>query len=502
MPIVIDIKANSAELRSDVQALSRNTTRASKNTEKLRDELAAATSSANGLSAAMLSVRNNALGAAAAIKSLRASAGVVSAMRAPSNAVAMARGARQLPSFDPNKTQKMAPPTASRIVAQMGAQAAIAQYGGAAAAGNPFAARVVNSAAAQQRSVQRAQAFLNPQPQSNAQILQQAIMRSRFTQVGGKMIGHPLGVDMGKLLASGQGGALSALMGGGGAAGGAAAAGAGVLGPLAVGLGVAAAAALAFAGAAKGAYDAILPFRDIQTGTQGSAAQARVLQGLGIDPRAVVDRALGSDLGRAELVRFGGSAVGRELGGNLNSIAPVMEAIEAIRGMGEREARITAERLGTPELLNTRQLTEEQVQRLNQAGLDGSFDQAAVAATRLQFEVSMMTVEFLKLAPLLTPMIEFATNFAKSISGFLNAPGAGRNSMFGGGAWSNGQAPLNSPEAETARNTKRMADAMEVFVNGTAGGGSRARWAIPDRWQGPNKLSGYSNINDVSMGLF
>jgi hypothetical protein len=58
------------------------------------------------------------------------------------------------------------------------------------------------------------------------------------------------------------------------------------------------------------------------------------------------------------------------------------------------------------------------------------------------------------------------------------------------------------PAKETAKNTREMKRILDgIYKEGLSGGGSRARGAIPGRWQGTDKLEGTNRIEDIRLGI-
>lgn len=406
-----------------------------------------------------------------------------------------------------------APPRLSpaAIVNQMGIQGAISQYGGAAMAGNPFAARVVNAAQNQQRSIARAQNFLNPQQQDPMQMIMQAIMRTRFMQQGSKMVGMPLGIDIAKLLGSGQGAALKGIMGGASLGGGAAAGGAAAsLAAIALPAAAVAGAFVALVAATKLTMQAMDQARQNLNRSGGNASQAGVLRGVGLDARGLVDSAMGSGLGRMELARAGGSLIPRELGGNLDSTQAAMKLIEAVRrAPSDQAARVLAERLGNPDLLDARRYSQDQINRLNRMNPAG-IEAGAEGIARFNLELEMLKANLTGVGSPLMELTKFATSIIKlgnlaseafnkmpdwvkkAISG---APGGGIpalvNELMG-----------NDPQNRTAKATERMARTLDaIYREGISGGGTRTARAIPDRWMGTDKLEGTNNLRDLRLGI-
>lgn len=413
-----------------------------------------------------------------------------------------------------------APPRLSpaAIVQQMGVQGALAQYGGRAMAGDPFGARVVNAAQNQQRSIARAQNFLNPQQQDPMQMIMQAIMRTRFMNQGGKMVGMPLGVDMAKLLGSGQGAALKAIMGGGvgggagigAGAGAGAAAGGAALAAIAVPAAVLVGSFVALAAATKLTMDAMDKARQDLNQSGGNASQAGVLRGLGLDARGLVDSAMGSDLGRMELARAGGSLIPRTLGGNLDSTEVGLKLIEAIRrAPDDKSARMLAERLGNPGLLDARRFSQDQVNRLGRMNPAGIED-GAKSMAQFTLELEMLKMNLTTAGSPMMELVKFTTSLIKlgnlASDAFNNLPPwvkAAMGASVGGGIPGLiNRLTADDPAKETAKNTRNMARTLDaIYKDGLSGGGARTRRAIPDRWMGTDKLEGTNRLEDLRLGI-
>lgn len=187
----------------------------------------------------------------------------------------------------------------------------MAYYAQAAANGNPVAARLFGRYAGQfssmQRNQARAQQFLSRGGTPAAATLLDIVNRTRFAQIGGKMVGMPLGIDIARLLGgAGGSGALGSLLGGG-------AGGAGVA-ALSAPLSAAAAALAAFTAAAVAAQAALGAFSRAMVRGGGTPGQARAVTRIG--------DALGVDL----------SGVGNGLMGGYGPIAAAMAGVNPFGG--------------------------------------------------------------------------------------------------------------------------------------------------------------------------
>lgn len=401
-----------------------------------------------------------------------------------------------------------APPklSAQAIVNQMGIQGAMHHYGPAAMQGNLFASRVVNSAVSSQKAIQRAQGALNPQPQDPMAMILQTFMRTRFASVGGKMLGMPLGVDIMKMIRAGQGSALSGMMGGIGGAGGAGmGAGGAAMGLLLNPVTLLAAGFAGLVTATKLTADAFQGLREAALSSGGNAGQSGVLSSIGLNPRGIVDAAMSTGLGRLEMNKAGNSLLPRELGGNLDSNAAAMKLIEAIRNApDDRAARMMAERMGSPELVQARQWSKSQFSTLK--GIQGTeFEQGIQTITRFNLQMELFKIRMIEAsAPLMGFVDSFIVGMEKMSAGMEWVNNRVREFMqMMDGIWAPAAQRGQNQGERIARAVEKTAKIQEtMYREGFSGGGSRATRAIPGRWQGTAKLDGYSTIDDVKLGLY
>lgn len=475
--IVIDIKADMKSAREGVAQISKGSEKAAAMAVKMRDAFLEAKAAADAMTSSMA-------GLTGAMRQVRGSLGH---HVSPSGA----GGSKAPPRLSPQA-----------IVNQMGIQQALQHYGPMAQQGHLFASRVVNSAVSSQKAIQRAQGALNPQPQDPMAMILQAFMRTRFANVGGKMLGMPLGVDISKLLRAGQGSALSGLMGGVGGAGGAGMAGMAAVAAPALAV---TAAFTALVSATKLTADSMNAMRQTLNESGGNAGQASILKGFGLDPRSTIESALNSELGRYELNKAGVSTIDRALTGG-DYTADMVKFLDYARTLSSEELRRVSIRIGQPGLQDFGRLTETQQKEFIAMRQNGDFEEGAKSMARFNFELEKLKVSMTDAGSPLMKLVDFGTALIGVANGLTKAFEAlppPIKAMMSGLIGALDAIPGADPARETAKNTKRMADNLEkMYRDGLSGGGARANKAIPGRWQGTAKLDGYSTIDDVKLGLY
>lgn len=197
-------------------------------------------------------------------------------------------------------------------------------------AGDPAAVRAFNQARAMQNARRRAQNAVDPQPESLEDMIQKALLRTRFGKgFGGAMRGMPLGVDIAKILKAGGGSQLGRLFGpfGGGGAGGAAVGGASATLPLTVGLALAAVTVATFVAAVSAAEKNLGRLADASAmgGPKGAAVAARTgLSGRGfqgnISSGAGMQYAVGLGINYLSDPRFGDLDFNKKLATGLKAV--------------------------------------------------------------------------------------------------------------------------------------------------------------------------------------
>lgn len=388
---------------------------------------------------------------------------------------------------------------------------AMSYYGEQIRSGNASAANV----AGYNRAV-RASRAKDPQHQ-----LTNAVMRSRFFQVGNKLVGQPLGIDIKALMQSGQGGALSQILNGGiplgglgGAAGGAGAAGGGGIGALGAAAG-ALAAPLAAAAVAAGMVAAafseaagLMKSANLRAQIGGSgrefSAATRVgayfgNQGLAGQVASNIQSGYGAGYAASIGVNPNGGPFG-----DMNS-SKKFNAIARDIGNSKTydEARRKAAMVGAPELANLQQLKGSTRDALLGGGF-GNSEESYKSALELNAQMAILGQSFDTLrVQFLLPTIQglnaaasafnqldkFTHGFALTVAQAFGSSGLGNlinawNKITGGGSSKNVESATERNTRAVNENTRALKDREIV------GGGPRAASAIPQGISGINGMTG------------
>lgn len=277
--------------------------------------------------------------------------------------------------------------------------ATIKQYGAAALAGDGMAQKWVLAAGRKINQNNRVSKLVSPQPPQNP--LMTAFMRSRFVQNGSKMVGMPLGADVLKLLASGQGAGLASILGGGiGAGGGASAAVGGltaIVGPLAI----AAAAVTAFAGALVMGSKSLRDTAQKMVLWGGSSAQtmaaARAANFTGVDPTQLMATIGAGGLPGATAAGMGVSPVRGPMGA-MNDAGDYIKIAQQIGRMSPDQARRSAAAVGAPGLARLSYLTEGTRSRLLSTQKAGMSDKEMRASAEVSANLEIIGSSIARLA--------------------------------------------------------------------------------------------------------
>lgn len=322
-------------------------------------------------------------------------------------------------------------------------------------------------------------------------------MRTRFVQQGGKLVGMPLGRDLGAL--QGMMGSLS-IGGNTTMMGGPAAAGAGVAGGLAT-AGIAVAVVGFTAALTKGAQ-AVKKLADDFVSLGGSIgesiAAARLQRFSGVSAGSVSGAVRGGGIATAMGARFGLSPVPEWAGGPSDSEVMV-RVMQGIANAGSyTEARRTAAAFGSPELAKIRLLDPDMQRKLLRV-VEGKGDfKNIVAAAKFDANVAIVQDAIDRLARRITgPVFEGAGNVAgqavdlmdrlpkplvdaivkppilsllefelKRLNGVMEFLAG----IFGGG---------KGKDSAQERNTKAVEKLTDVMQDGVYGGKGRARRSTP-----------------------
>lgn len=401
---------------------------------------------------------------------------------------------------------------------------AMSYYGGQIRGGNASAANV----AGYNRAV-RASRAKDPQNQ-----LTNAVMRSRFFQVGNKLVGQPLGIDIKALMQSGQGGALSQILNGGiplgglgggavrgaaGAAGGAGGGGIGALGAAAGALAAPLAAAAVAAGMVAAAFSeaaGLMKSAGLRAEIGGSgrefSAASRVgayfgNQGLAGQVASNIQGGYGAGYAASIGVNPNGGPFG-----DMNSSRKFTQIARDIgNSKTYEEARRKAAMVGAPELANLQQLKGSTRDALLGGGF-GNSEESYKAALELNAQMAILGQSFDTLrVQFLLPTIQglnaaaaafnqldkFTHGFVSTVAKALGTSGIGGlvdawNKITGGGS-------AKSAESATDRNTRAVNENTRALKDKEiVGGGPRASGAIP---RGINGINGISGDARPGLGL-
>lgn len=323
-------------------------------------------------------------------------------------------------------------------------------------------------------------------------------MRTRFVQQGGKLVGMPLGRDLGAL----QGLMGSLTMGGGNTTmmGGAAAAGAGVAGGLAT-AGIAVAVVGFTAALTKGAQSVKKLADDFVSlgGSIGeSIAAARLQRFTGVSAGSISGAIRGGGIATAMGARFGLSPVPEWAGGPTDSEVMV-RVMQGIANAGSyTEARRTAAAFGSPELAKIRLLDPDMQRKLLRV-VEGKGDfKNIVAAANFDANVAIVQDAIDRLARRLTgPLFDAAGGVAGQATDIMDKlPQGLTDAMLKGPLWTMLQIELNrlnnvldfiagifgggkGKDSAQERNTKAVERLTDVMQDGVYGGKGRARRSTP-----------------------
>lgn len=362
-------------------------------------------------------------------------------------------------------------------IASTNPQAAL-RYAQGRLAADPYDAQAI-------RLAQRASRALHAQTPNGA--LQQAIARTRFTNVAGKMIGHPLGVDVMKIGSMlGPDGVAGLFGGGGGAMAGIGA----VAGPFAVATG----AVLAFAAAVAKVADML---KNISSQTALAGDKALGLQAaanyFNTDPASLAQRiqsGVSSGVGAGFGVQAGINPVGGPYGDN-DYAGKAQKALKYIINSGSRDqARRRAEGLGMPELAGLYDLKGSNRADAARGGMGlspGALDASRAAGANFSYAWSRIMRDFELVLTKATPIIDY---FAKSLADAADM----LEFVLNGFKKSDRGSALE-------RNTKALNDAAAAYRDaGTYGGGPRAHGAMPSGIKGAQASSDYNVIHGLKLG--
>lgn len=413
----------------------------------------------------------------------------------------------QIGSGRARSTRPPRPPKAPPI---LDPQTALAYYNGQIRGGNATPANVAGY-----NRAQRAINAADPNKQ-----LASAILRSRFFQVGNKIVGQPLGIDIMKLLGSGQGNALAGIFNGGipGAAG-SGAGGAGGIGALGSAASAAAGPLAALGAAATMGVAAfheaaqLMQKMNLKASLGGSygdfSAATRVGAFLGNSGLAgQVASGIQGGYGAGYAASIGVNPLGGPFG-DMNSSKKFNQiARDIANSRTYEEARRKAAMVGAPELANLQQLSGGTKDRLlNGKGGPGSDSYKAALELNAEMAILGQSLDDIRVK-FLTPTIKslnmaaegfdrvdkFAHGFFSTVSQALGTSALGGlvniwEQITGGGS-------KGSKESATERNTRAINENTRALKEKEiVGGGPRARAAIPSGLSGVNGLSGDSRPN-------
>lgn len=319
--------------------------------------------------------------------------------------------------------------------------------------------------------------------------LQTAMMRTRFTQgVFGKMIGHPLGVDLMKVGALMGPNAANGLFGGG--AGGGALAGVGFAAAGAV------AALTAFAAAVQHVGTML---QSLAAQTAASANSAGSVQGiraaaaqLGMDPAQLARQVQGAVGAGGIGAGFGIQAGINPVGGSFGDMGYAEKARKALKFVaGSKsfdEARRRAEGLGIPEAAQFFYLNPSNKAALMNNGFGGGAESVAAGAN-FRYAQERIGASFWKVLEKATPAIEYFANGLSDLADVIDFVLNGFKKSSGGKSYQE-------------RQIKALDDNTRA-INGmreTLGGGPRAQGALPSGIKGQQASQDYGQIRRLKFG--
>lgn len=364
------------------------------------------------------------------------------------------------------------------IVRAMGPQAALQQYGPAALQGDPFAASIVNSANSQMTAVKRAQKSLAPPVDP----VFAAMQRTRFAKQGSKIVGMPLGRDMG-LLHSMMGSFSDVMPGMAGMAGNIA--GLGAAAPFAAataGIGI-------FVAALKAGADAISTTRRNWMRLGGTPAQAEAAARLerftGASASGLMSNISGGGLPAALASQMGVRPIRGFFGANddARDFIKILDGIRRIaRARGMNEARRYAIGFGEPQLASVGLLSDSTYNAIKRSRQLGNTDFSQRSGAEFDANIGIMRDSLERLAKVAaTPALRLAALNMGMVSEVFDKMSqvTGANALV---QILDRLEGLMNPKKGKDSNTdalNRNTDAINNLANGIYGNSKRAPGAIP-----------------------
>lgn len=380
-------------------------------------------------------------------------------------------------------TQKIKAPPRFQVTGDP--QDVINRYGAAAMAGDAGAQKWVLAAQTAMNRQKRVGNIVNPPDP-----MMQAVMRSRFVQQGNKMVGMPLGVDIMKLMATGNGAGLGAILNGGLAGGG------GGIAALAGPVAIAGAAVTAFSMAVKKGVEVIkaATAANIMLGGSGrqSHAAARAAGFAGVNVGSIT-----GNIGQGGLAGAIGAGMGvspvRGFFGDTNDAAAFLRIVNAIGKMSYADARRYAIGLGDPNLAKYALLNEGTRNRLASSQTGGISGSDMRASAEMDANLSLLGDSIGRFArTAASPFLKFASvqldQLSRTVSLFSLALSVGfapvKSALDWLADWYNRITGNKSGRSPMDKNTKAIEDLTQTIKDGTYGGGDRAANARPRGMRG------------------